>query len=585
MHISVSAKEKKYNEIVKLMNKGLVNDALDECRHLLAKDPDDSYLLYLMGAAFFTIKRYPDALEWLSKAVELKPENKEYLFLYGDTLRLCGFYDKSEKVLLGMLDEDPDNDRVLISLGLIYDAFRQWHKAAEYLQQAAVLKPSNSLAHSKLAEMLLHTGHTEAALSHAEKAMKLKPKEGGNYQLLAIVYQTLGDKDKARQFLEKCLDIDPMNGGAYNELVKIKKVTQEDSALIKRMEKQLEKGMASALRNQIHFALAKAYDDLKEYEKAFHHLYQGNLLLRGEFELGKFKRLVRDIKKAYRTISMLKLQDSGNPSHAPVFVVGMPRSGTTLIDQILSSHSQVQSIGESQEIGFGASDACEEAGIEDKPSELPQLSQELIKKYAQRYLDRAFAEAPGAQRIVDKMPSNFFQIGYILRLFPNAKIIHSVRHPLDTALSCYFQRFTASIYMEWSNDLALLGQYYRGYREMMEFWKQRFPTKILDVHYEDMVQDVEGESRRIINFVELDWEDACLEFYKSERVVQTASLWQVRQPIYSSSVSRWRHYARHLGPLVESLGDILTEEDYRALREEGLEAKRSLGWMKRVFAR
>jgi tetratricopeptide (TPR) repeat protein len=585
MHISGSAKDNKYNQIVELMNKGLANDALDECRQLLAANPEDSHLLYLTGAVYFTVKRYPDALEWLTKAVELKPENKEYLFLYGDTLRLCGFYDKSEKVLLQMLNENPDHDRVLISLGLIYDGFRQWHQAAEYFERAVALKPSNSVAHQKLAEMLLHTGNTQAALSHAKKAAKLKPKEGGNYQLLAIIHQTLGDKDKARQFLQKCIEVDPMNGGAYNELVKIRKVTREDGALIKRMEKQLEKGMASVFRNQIDFALAKAYDDLKEYEKAFEHLHQGNLLLKGEFELGDFKRTVRGIKKAYKSDSMLKLQDSGNPSRAPVFVVGMPRSGTTLIDQILSSHSQVESIGESQEIGFGASDACTEAGIEDKPSALPELSQELIKKYAQRYLDRAFAEAAGAQRIVDKMPSNFFQLGHILRLFPNAKIIHSIRHPLDTALSCYFQRFTASIYMEWSNDLAMLGQYYRGYVELMEFWKQRFPTKILDIRYEDMVQDVENNSRRIIDFIELDWEDACLEFYKSDRVVQTASLWQVRNPIYKSSVGRWQHYAKHLGPLVESLGDILTDEDYQALREEGLEAKRPRGWMKRVFAR
>ena len=119
----------------------------------------------------------------------------------------------------------------------------------------------------------------------------------------------------------------------------------------------------------------------------------------------------------------------------------------------------------------------------------------------------------------------------------------------------------------------------------MEYWKQRFPTKILDIRYEDMVQDVENNSRRIIDFIELDWEDACLEFYKSDRVVQTASLWQVRNPIYKSSVGRWQHYAKHLGPLVESLGDILTDEDYQALREEGLEAKRPRGWMKRVFAR
>ena len=585
MQISVSAKEKKYNQVVKFMNKGLVNDALDECGRLLAKHPDDSYALYLMGAAFFTIKKYPDALEWFAKALELQPGNKEYRLVYGDTLRLCGFHEKSEKVLLEVLDEDPKNDRALISLGLICDSFRQWHQGTEYFQQAVTIKPSNSLAQRKLAEMYLYTGNTDAALTHAKKAKALEPKAAGNYQLLAIIYQTLGDRDKATEFLGKCVEIDPMNGGAYNELVKIKKIGKQDSALVNRMEKQLEKGMASTSRNQIHFALAKAYDDLREYEKAYHHLHQGNLLLQGEFPLSDFKREIKAIKKAYKSISMLQLQGSGNPSQAPVFVVGMPRSGTTLIDQILSSHSQVHSIGESQEIGFGARDACEEAGIENKTHALPELSQDLVKKYAQRYLDRVCAEAPDAQRIVDKMPANFFQIGFILTLFPNARIIHSVRHPLDTLLSCYFQRFTSSMYMEWSNDLSMAGMYYRSYVELMDFWKQRFPTKILDVEYEAMVQDAESNARRIIDFVGFDWEDDCMDFHKSKRVVQTASLWQVRQPIYTSSVSRWRPYAKHLEPLVESLGELLTEQDFQALREAGLEVKRPQGWMKRVFAR
>ncbi|MBI5041828.1 MAG: sulfotransferase, partial [Gammaproteobacteria bacterium] len=478
-----------------------------------------------------------------------------------------------------------ENDAALLHLGLIYDAFSQWHQAAQYLRQAVALKPSNSLAQKKLAEMLLLIGDTDAALMHAKKALSLDPEDSDPIHLIAIIHKTQGDMNTAIRFFEKCIEINPINGAAYGELVRSKKITTGDYGLIKRMEAQLAKGMPAASRSQFQFALAKAYDDLKEYDKAFNNLHQGNLLLQGQFSLSKFKRDVSKTKKAYKSVSIAQLRDSGNPSDAPIFVVGMPRSGTTLIDQVLSSHSLVHSLGESHEIELGGHDACKEAGLEYKPYTLPKISPDLVIKYAQRYLDRANADAPAARRIIDKMPANFFKIGHILTLFPNAKIIHSKRHPLDTGLSCYFQRFTASIHLEWSNDMAMLGEYYRGYADIMEFWKQRFPAQILDVQYEDLVNDLEKNVHRIIAFVGLEWEDACLNFHQSKRIVQTASLWQVRQPLYTSSVCRWKPYAKHLGPLVDSLGDILTETDYQALREAGLNKKRPSGWIRRLLSK
>ncbi len=575
----------KYQQVISLINQGQANEALDACRQLLTQHPEDAYPLFLMGSIFFNLKKYSDAMEWFEKAVSLDPGNTEYSLLYGETLRLSSYPGKCEEVISQLLENDPNNDRALFSMGQLYASRQQWFKAIDNFNKVVELKPSNTQARLALSEMLLLTGQTETALIQAEKALSSEKRKPEIHCLLANIHQMMGHKEKSQKYLEKSIAISPEYAAAYTELVKTKKVNEQDMPLIRRMEKQLEKGMEASNRVNFHFALAKAYNDLKDYDQAFSHLHKGNLLLYGEFPLDDFRRKIKGIKKAYKSIDIGQLKDSGNPSTAPVFIVGMPRSGTTLIDQVLSSHSSVHSLGESMEIEFCSQDACEEADIEFTPYTLPQLDQALVKKYAQRYLDHALADAADAKRVVDKMPANFIKLGFILTLFPNARIIHSMRHPLDTALSCYFQHFRASVYMEWTNDLSMLGQYYRGYAELMAFWKKRFPGQILDVRYEDMTQDLENNARRIVEFVGLEWEEACLDFHKSKRVVQTASLWQVRQPIYKTSVARWRPYAKHLGPLVEALGDILTEEDYQALQEEGLDIKRPSNWLGRLFAR
>ncbi|MCG8053183.1 MAG: sulfotransferase [Candidatus Thiodiazotropha endolucinida] len=578
--------QKQYTRVQQYLHQGRPDDAIALCDELTEKNPTDHYAYYLKGSIYTSLNKFSIALEHFSKALELKPDNLEYLYWYADLLRLCGHHELSEKLYRKVLEINEGHDRALFGLGLLYFSYNRWHEAGTLLKQAIDRKPSNSNAHKYYAETCLYQGKLDEALKHGKKAVSLSPKNSSSYYALANIYQVLGKKEESLKQIEKTVTLDPKNGSAHYILANSKKYTSKDLPFIKNIEKKLESGMTADSRSHFHFALAKMYNDLKDPDRAFDNLSRANLILYNDFSTKKLKTELKEIKNAFNKKWSLDHRKNGNPSEVPIFVVGMPRSGTTLIDQVLSSHSLIGSIGESSEVRIGSEEACNETGDYPPRICLAHLKPETIQKYSERYLERALIEHPNALRIVDKMPANFFALGYIYTLFPNAKIVHSKRHPLDTCLSCFFQRFTEASNMDWSNDLVALGQYYKAYLNIMDHWKANLPIEILDINYEDMVADLESNARKLIQFAGLEWEDSCLNFHKSKRAVQTASLWQVRQPIYNSSVNRWLPYAKHLEPLIRELGDVLSDEDYNLMHEAGLKLKRPgkfslnrmLGW-------
>lgn len=572
--IPIPKEQKQYSSVFNLMHQGKYDDALALCEKINTEHPESTYPYYLTGVIYTTLKKYPAALENYSKAVKLMPDNVEYLAQYGDLLRLCAHYELSEQILLETLSIQPKNEVALLGLALLNMTFNRWEEAKKLLKQVITIKPSNHVAVSKYAETCMYQDHMDEALKNAKKAISLSPSSADSYYVLANIYQILGNKKESLRQLEKTIKLDPQNGIAQYVLANSKKHTQNDLISIKRIEAKLETGMPPDSRSHFHFALAKMYDDIKDVENAFSHLKRANLLIFDNSSEKQLRISTKKIKKAYNKGWLNRHRNFGNPTEIPIFVIGMPRSGTTLIDQVLSSHSKVKSIGESIEIRTSAEDACREIRNHTAPACLTYLDDHTVNKYANRYLERALGDNQQTQRIVDKMPTNFFSLGYIYTLFPNAKIIHSQRHPLDIALSCYFQRFTENTRMNWSNDLNSIGKYYRNYIDIMNFWKSRLPIEILDIQYEDMVNDLETSSKKLLSFVGLDWENACLDFYKTKRAVKTASLWQVRQPIYNSSVNRWIPYTKHLKPLIEELGNILPEEDYQVIRDAGVDLKR-----------
>jgi hypothetical protein len=317
------------------------------------------------------------------------------------------------------------------------------------------------------------------------------------------------------------------------------------------MEALLAEGERRPLpdRTSAHFALGKAYLDMKDAARAFPHLHAANRQKRATFhyDSAATDRWMRSIASTFTPELMARLQGMGAASELPVFIVGMPRSGTTLVEQILSSHSQVTGAGELSAMRR----VVEAHGT--LPDMLHTLSADDAQRMGHAYLNHIEPLAQGRLRLVDKMPGNFLYAGLIPLILPGARIVHCRRDPVDTCLSCYTKQFGGE--QQFAYDLTELGQFYTYYQRLMAHWAEVLPAdRFIEVDYESVVDNLDGEARRLIDFLGVPWEDTCLQFHTNRRVVRTASVNQVRQPIYKTSKGRWQPYAEHLRPLLDALG-------------------------------
>jgi hypothetical protein len=318
--------------------------------------------------------------------------------------------------------------------------------------------------------------------------------------------------------------------------------------------------MPRSSRWSAHFALGKVYDRAGEYATAFDHYRTANDLKAEvvSYDRAAAERFVDQIIATCNEAFFERFAGIGNPSDRPIFIVGMPRSGTTLTEQILASHPRVAAGGELSEISQLVRRLAQRRG---RPTPIGQTLQLLAPDDGEAlgglYL-RALAEIDTeADRVTDKMPGNFNHLGLMAVLFPQASFIHCRRHPLDTCLSCYFQNFTNGQFF--SYRLEDLGHSYRQYRRLIDHWQRVLPQPLQEARYEDVVEDLPARARELVAHCDLEWDERCLAFHRTERVVQTASKLQVRQPIYRSSLARWQRYEPFLGPLKESLGDVLAD--------------------------
>jgi hypothetical protein len=355
------------------------------------------------------------------------------------------------------------------------------------------------------------------------------------------------------------LQLDPSVTGVYVNYADSVKFTP-DNPHLKTMHAMRDGSvpLTDTDRLQLDFALAKAYADLKDHKRSFERLLSGNKLKRAQIQYDEAAAfaLFDRIETVFTPALVRKIENlgGGDRSPVPIFVMGMPRSGTTLVEQILASHPQVHGAGELKAFN----DVVNEVRGPDGqtipyPEFLPALDARSIGKIGARYLTEIRKLAPQAPHITDKMPSNYYFAGLIHLALPNAKIVHTIRDPVDTCISCFSKLFTAE--QNHTYDLGELGRYYRRYQQLMEHWRRVLPPdRILDVRYEDVVADLETQARRIVSHCGLVWDDRCLSFHETDRPVRTASATQVRQPIYNSAVGRWRVYEEFLGPLLTALG-------------------------------
>lgn len=431
--------------------------------------------------------------------------------------------------------------------------------------QAAVIACENALAREQndlsimveLAWAYYRNGQFAEALQTYGRAMEIDPKFvpallGKGHQLYA-----LGEKDSALACFEQVLKIDPACAEAYFRMVLM--VEAEDlPALIQRAEKLVAAGAApETTTTRLHFAIGRGHRRLQNHDKAFEAFAAGNAAIREKvpFNREDVADSIDQLIEGFQPDVFEKLAAAGSDTQLPVFIVGMPRSGSTLVEQIISSHPDVADAGEFPKLaGTATYLAWRKDGQLCYPRDIAQFDAAPLSALGEDYLEALRLGQPqSALRITDKLLSNFLNLGLIRILFPRATIIHCRRDPMDTCLSCFTQMFTAYRHLAYTNDLSDLGFYFRQYERLMAHWRTVLPGELIEIDYEEMVARQEPMSRMLIEKLGLPWNDACLEFYKAERSVRTASVAQVRSPVYKNSVEGWRKYETHLGPLREAL--------------------------------
>jgi len=559
---------------------GRVEEADMMCRQILAIDSRHADTLHLRGLIAYQRQSHDIAVDLISQAIAIDPRTARYHSNLGLAFNALARLDEAAASHRRALALEPDLPQAYNNLGVVLQQQDLQDEAAACFRRALDLKPEFPEAWGNLGNTLKDLGAPDEAAACYRRALELKPDFAELHNNLGSVLKDQGRLDEAIACYRRALDLRPdyaeawhnLGGGflrqgrfgeaftaqiqalrfgndpclSYYELSCCRRFTRADHTLIAEIESALQtQGLSGSGQALLHFALGKISDDLGEYESAIRHFDQANRLQRGS--------RVFDASKSVAFMEWSIATSQGVPQNAvsglassdselPIFIVGMPRSGTTLVEQILASHPGIAAGGEIgfwtetlQNVWAGATGRFDAAA-----------SQAAIRDY----LDRLADMAPGALRVTDKMPHNFMILGHLSRLFPRARIIHCRRNPTDTALSIYFTRFTRA--HDYSYSRRAIVDYYREYSRLMEHWRAVLPSdRFIEIDYENLVAVPDSASRRLVAFCGLEWDDACLASDRTERPISTASAWQARQPIYRSSAERWRHYEPWLGEFRE----------------------------------
>ena len=501
-----------------------------------------------------------DAVQLLQKALAEFPEFAELWFLLGSAYEDLGSNISAYPCYKQAVELAPDDADSWFGLGRALDKTNR-NKASEIaLERCLAMRPDNARALERLAWVRLKMGNSKGGLSACERAIALDPEWDLVFYTKGSLHQLSGNLDKAREAYLHASELNPKMINPLLALADISHGTQLDDLLEKLNALQLDKIRNPMERSDILFAIARVRRTRKHYDEAFECYRQANDLVKQlhPFDKDRCRADIDEIIATFAPDLFNEIRAGGSDSRRPIFIVGMPRSGTSLTEQIISSHSAVYGAGEHpalKEIADSLSIVRD--GDISYPRDVAKIEPHGLASLARQYLSNIERDCPAeASRFTDKLVFNFLNLGLIALLFPNASIIHCRRDPMDTCLSCYFQRFSDARHISYTLDLDALGFYYRQYDRLMAHWRQVLPIPVLDVDYEKLIADQEVESRRIVDFLGLEWEDACLNYYEQEREVVTASVLQVRKPIYKTSIDRWRRYEKHLGPLQDALGDL-----------------------------
>ena len=522
---------------------GRIPEAMTALEAAVRLEPDNGAAHHDLGVLYLETGRWPEARMCFERACGLGLDLAIVHFHRGLAIELQGLETEAVAPYRRALELDPNLADAQARLGFLLVIQGRATEAQECFQRAVAIAPDSVPGRLSQARLLFDAdGIAEAELC-LRQAIEFHPQSSELHCLLGNVLTRLGRFDEAVAASERAIALNGRHAAAYFDLVNAKTLTKSDRPLIARMEALLrEAAIGDAMRISLHFALGKAYDDLAEYEAAIGHFDEANRLKGRTRRLDREKlaRLVQQSIAGFTRDFFARTAATGSDSELPIFIVGMPRSGTTLVEQIISSHPDV---GAGDELPF-----WHEAMAALGHVSLKRWDAALVSKLADDYLSLLRGIAPNAKRVTDKLPDNFLRAGIIHAVFPRARIIHCRRHPVDTSLSIYFTNFHQGI--SYANDRDSIAVYYEHYRRLMAHWRKLLPPEqFREVEYERLIGNTEQVTRELIAFCGLDWNESCLRHQDNPRTVKTASMWQARQPIYKSSVARWKRYEPWLGEL------------------------------------
>ncbi|WP_363263440.1 sulfotransferase [Mesorhizobium sp.] len=490
------------------------------CRRVLARTAEHPLALYTMGVLGLEI----------------------------DTELAITYFERATK-------QAPQNARFRLALGEAFFKVGELPSAIEHLRHACELQPDLLDALCALGRAYVMSEQATQALPIFERVLKLSPNHPRVRLDLANALTSVGQMEEAGKHLKDAIARRLNMPAAINELVHAKEFKEEPPELAVILKELANPQLTPSAAQQLHQAAGKVMDDIHRYEQAMDHFQKGKSIAGQTFDLESYRKGTDFLIDLFSPEMFAAKSGHGNPSELPVFVLGMPRSGTTLTEQICASHPSVHGAGELTELRR----VGDSIGLRREPAHvlkqsIMSMTSDQLSAVGDKYLSSVRRSARGSLRVIDKMPHNFELIGLIALLFPNARIIHCRRDAIDNCLSCYMSNFNSD--HSYNADLRTLGYFYREYDRLMRHWQKVLPGRIFVSSYETLIADQEQQSRRLIEHLGLPWDDACLRFFDRAGSVNTPSRWQVRQPLYASSVKRWKNYGDRIQPLIDALGEL-----------------------------
>lgn len=541
-----------------LVENDQADEALVHCQEAVRLAPQMPEAHNNLGNVLRELGKIDEAKRSYQEALRLEPNIGMTFNNMGQALQEEGNLVEARKWYEQALLREPTLARFHCNLASAWEADDNHAEARARYEVALRFEPNSAEAHAGLASLDHDDGQIKDALGHIQEAIRLKPDLASAHCLNGTLLEELGKLDEAQASFRAALQRSPRHAAAYSQLATMLKsrLSDEDRAA---MEKLLaESAEFPQRRTALHYGLAQVYDSRGEYERAGEHLQHANALRLADwrqrqrgYQPADHERFVDRLIATFTPEFFAQRQGWGLDNLRPIFIVGMPRSGTTLTEQILASHSQVFGAGELRLAREGFESIPRLLNRDASSMDcLPLLDRLNVRTLAQQHLDGLRLLDEKKPRVVDKMPDNYLYLGWLMLLFPRAKFIHTRRDVRDTAVSCWMTNFKS---IRWACDPEHIATRFRNYLRLMDYWRKVLPLSVLEIDYEETVRDLDAVAKRLVAWCGLEWEEECLAFHKTDRPVRTASVTQVRQPVYTRSVERWRNYEKHLASLFQRL--------------------------------